>query len=188
MILQTYQEQQALVQKEPPGQSFATIGTVYEDGIALIFNGSETESLKHYKCNACVRFKDEAQSIKDSTAIQYDVDGDRVGFKRADEDEFTYTDHLTGPQGPQGIQGQTGATGPMGPTGPQGPQGIQGEKGEKGDKGDPGAPGVVTEIDLGFFAMQIKEDGNLYIITHDNESPPPLKINEDGDLIYTVGA
>ena len=57
MILQTYQEQQALVQKEPPGQSFATIGTVYEDGIALIFNGSETESLKHYKCNACVRFE-----------------------------------------------------------------------------------------------------------------------------------
>ena len=161
--------------------------------------GEDTDNSKYYAKEA-ERFKDEAQSIKDSTEIQYDVDGDRVGFKRADEDEFTYTDHLTGPQGPQGIQGQTGATGPMGPTGPQGvqgekgetgpqgPQGIQGEKGEKGDKGDPGAPGVVTEIDLGFFVMQIKEDGNLYIITHDNESPPPLKINEDGDLIYTVGA
>lgn len=145
------------------------------------------------------RFRDEAQNIKDSTEIQYTVDGDRVGFKRAKEEDFTYTDHLTGPQGPQGIQGQTGATGPMGPTGPQGvqgekgeigpqgPQGMQGEKGEKGDKGDPGAPGVVTEIGLGFFAMQIKSDGNLYIVTNDNESPPPLKINEDGDLIYTVG-
>lgn len=45
------------MQQEPPGQSFATVGTVYEDGIALIFNGAETESLKHYKCNACVRFE-----------------------------------------------------------------------------------------------------------------------------------
>ena len=56
MILETYQEQQAIVQPDPPGQSFATVGTVYEDGIALIFNGAETESLKHYKCNAAVRF------------------------------------------------------------------------------------------------------------------------------------
>ena len=56
MILETYQEQQAIVQPDPPGQSFATVGTVYEDGIALIFNGAETESLKHYKCNTAVRF------------------------------------------------------------------------------------------------------------------------------------
>lgn len=57
MILETYQEEQAIVQQDPPGQSFATVGTVYEDGIALIFNGAEKESLKHYKCNACVRFE-----------------------------------------------------------------------------------------------------------------------------------
>ena len=57
MILETYQEEQALAQPDPPGQSFAVVGTVYEDGIALIFNGSDTESLKHYKCNACVRFE-----------------------------------------------------------------------------------------------------------------------------------
>ena len=56
MILETYQEQQAIIQPDPPGQSFATVGTVYEDGIALIFNGAEAESLKHYKCNAAVRF------------------------------------------------------------------------------------------------------------------------------------
>ena len=56
MILETYQEQQAIVQPDPPGQSFATVGTVYEDGIALIFNGAEAESLKHYKCNTAVRF------------------------------------------------------------------------------------------------------------------------------------
>ncbi len=40
MILETYQEQQAIVQPDPPGQSFATVGTVYEDGIALIFIGT----------------------------------------------------------------------------------------------------------------------------------------------------
>lgn len=57
MILETYQEQQAVVPQEPTGQSFATVGTVYEDGITLIFNGAEAESLKHYKCNACVRFE-----------------------------------------------------------------------------------------------------------------------------------
>ena len=56
MILETYQEQHAIVQPDPPGQSFATVGTVYEDGIALIVNGAEAESLKHYKCNAAVRF------------------------------------------------------------------------------------------------------------------------------------
>lgn len=44
------------MQPDPPGQSFATVGTVYEDGIALIFNGAEAESLKHYKCNTAVRF------------------------------------------------------------------------------------------------------------------------------------
>lgn len=57
MILETFQEEQTIVQQDPPGQSFATVGTVYEDGIALIFNGAEKESQKHYKCNACVRFE-----------------------------------------------------------------------------------------------------------------------------------
>lgn len=34
----------------------ATVGAVYSDGIGLIFDGSETESEKHYKCNAAVTF------------------------------------------------------------------------------------------------------------------------------------
>lgn len=186
-------------------QDSATLSKSWAVGGTGTRSGEDTDNSKYYAREA-ERFKNEAQNIKDSTEIQYDVNGDRVGFKRADEDKFTYTDHLTGPQGPQGEKGDTGtqgpkgdtgATGPQGPagvqgekgeTGPQGPQGIQGEKGEKGDKGDPGASGIVTEIDLGFFGMQIKEDGNLYLITHNDESPPPLKINEDGDLIYTVGA
>lgn len=57
MIIETYQEQQSITQQEPPGQAFAIVGTVYEDGIALIFNGAETESLKHYKCNSAARFE-----------------------------------------------------------------------------------------------------------------------------------
>ena len=35
---------------------FATIGTVYEDGISLIFPGQTTESEKHYKCNTAIQF------------------------------------------------------------------------------------------------------------------------------------
>lgn len=140
--------------------------------------GEDTDNSKYYAGEA-ERFRDEAQKIKDSTEIQYDVDDDRVGFKRADEDAFTYTDHLTGPQGPKGEQGATGATGPMGPQGVQGPP---------GEKGDPGDNGVISKIDLGFFAMVIKSDGNLYIVTNENQEPPPFSINENGDLIYSTGA
>lgn len=41
----------------------------------------------------------EAGEIRDSTEVQYDVQSDRVGFKRADELEFTYTDSLKGADG-----------------------------------------------------------------------------------------
>ena len=195
--------------------------------------GEDTNNSKYYAGQA-EKYKDEAQDIKDSTEIQYRVDGDRVGFKRADEYDYTYTDHLTGPQGPQGeqgVQGQQGPpgqlgpqgpagvqgekgdkgdkgdkgedgakgdTGPQGPqgiqgpkgdtgaTGPQGPQGIQGPKGEKGDKGDKGDSGIISNVDLGFFAMQIKADGNLYIITNGDSPNPGFSIDENGNLIYTV--
>ncbi len=35
---------------------FATVGTVYADGIALIFDGQNAESQKHYQCNTAVTF------------------------------------------------------------------------------------------------------------------------------------
>nr|DAT30970.1 MAG TPA: hypothetical protein [Caudoviricetes sp.] len=35
----------------------ATVGTVYSDGISLIFDGQTTESLKHYKRNTAVTFQ-----------------------------------------------------------------------------------------------------------------------------------
>lgn len=47
----------------------------------------------------------EAQSIKDSTEVQYDVQPTRVGFKRADEATFTYTSDLKGPKGDKGDTG-----------------------------------------------------------------------------------
>ena len=37
--------------------SFATIGAVYQDGVSLIFDGTEDESEKHYKCNTSVFFR-----------------------------------------------------------------------------------------------------------------------------------
>ena len=35
---------------------FATVGTVYDDGIALIFEGDSAETQKHYLCNTSVLF------------------------------------------------------------------------------------------------------------------------------------
>lgn len=49
-----------------------------------------------YNADICVRSAQDAVAAKDSMAIEYDVDGTRVGFKRADETEFTYTDDLSG--------------------------------------------------------------------------------------------
>ena len=55
--------------------------------------------------------KADAQTIKDSTEIFYDVQTNKVGFRRADEENFTYTGDLTGPQGVQGEQGPRGLSG-----------------------------------------------------------------------------
>lgn len=162
-------------QSAEAAENSATLSESWAVGGTGTREGEDTDNSKYYAGEA-ERFRDEAQKIKDSTEIQYDVDGDRVGFKRADEDAFIYTDHLTGPQGPQGEQGATG---------PMGPQGVQGPPGEKGDPGD---NGVISKIDLGFFAMVIKSDGNLYIVTNENQEPPPFSINENGDLIYSTGA
>lgn len=37
--------------------SFATVGTVYSDGITLIFDGQSTASTKRYKYNTAVTFE-----------------------------------------------------------------------------------------------------------------------------------
>lgn len=221
-------------------------------------NSKNSETAAAKSAESAKEYRDEAQNIKDSTALQIHIDGDRIGLKRADQDAYTYTDHLTGPQGvqgvegpqgPQGVMGPAGPTGPQGPqgntgtkgdkgepgapgaqgpqgaagtqgpkgdtgptgpqgpkgdpgergadgaqgpqgnagpTGPQGPQGIQGEKGEKGEKGDKGDPGITVSVDSGLFAMQIKPNGNLYLITNDDSPNPGFSIDDAGNLIYTV--
>ena len=259
-------EQAAAESEKNAGQSAADsenssmLSESWAKGGTGIRDGEETNNSKYFARQA-EKFKDEAQDIKDSTEMQYRVDGDRVGFKRADEYDYTYTPHLTGPQGPQGEQGadgqqgppgqmgpvgpagvqgekgdkgepgekgepgvkgdtgpqgeqglrgdkgepgaagppgakgepgETGATGPAGPqgakgdTGPAGPQGIQGPKGDKGEKGDKGDNGIVSSVDLGFFAMQIKADGNLYIVTNGTTPNPGFSIDKNGNLIYTI--
>lgn len=40
-----------------PSFDLATVGAVYPDGLSLIFDGGESESAKHYKCNTTVSFR-----------------------------------------------------------------------------------------------------------------------------------
>lgn len=40
-----------------PSFELATVGTVYADGIGLIFDGADEQTAKHYKCNTSVVFQ-----------------------------------------------------------------------------------------------------------------------------------
>lgn len=123
-----------------------------------------------------------AQQIKDSTEIFYDIDeqGNRVGFRRANEPEFTYTPSLkgdkgdVGPQGPQGIQGETGPQGLQGiqgETGPQGPQGLKGDKGDTGPQGEQGIQGIQGPKGEDGLTVSVNnivhENGNITITAQD---------------------
>ena len=55
-IVENYQEEQQLEEQKAPEYSFATIGGVYDDGLALIFPGAEEESEKHYRANLYCKF------------------------------------------------------------------------------------------------------------------------------------
>lgn len=61
------------------------------------------------------------------------------------------------------------------------PRGKQGERGPRGPQGD---PGVSMEAG-GFYGMYVNQDGNL-ILSYTDETPPPLSLDESGNLIYTV--
>lgn len=54
--------------KEPESDNFATIGSVYADGVTLYFDSVQAESVKHYKVNNSVVFRagDRVRIIKDS--------------------------------------------------------------------------------------------------------------------------
>lgn len=94
----------------------------------------------------------------------------------------------TGATGAQGPKGDTGATGPQGAQGPQGPKGDTGATGPQGPKGDKGEDGSMVGVTLGggVFAMHVGEDGHLYLTHNDNEPTPPLSIDSDGHLVYTI--
>lgn len=76
--------------------------------------------------------------------------------------------------------------GDQGEAGPAGAQGIQGEKGEKGDKGDRGDSGITAVTD-GMYTLYVNSDGDLVAQYPDTADPPPLSIDDDGNLIYTTG-
>ena len=62
--------------------------------------------------------------------------------------------------------------------GPPGPPGPSGEDGKDGKNG------MITTMS-GQYAMQIKEDGHLYVVYPDNDTPPDLEI-QNGHLILTI--
>jgi hypothetical protein len=86
-----------------------------------------------------------------------------------------------GEQGERGIQGEIGVRGEQGLTGERGEQGIQGEKGEQGERGD---SGVNVPLESGFFRLEVRQDGNLWFIAHDDKQNP-FSISE-GDLILSL--
>ncbi len=92
----------------------------------------------------------------------------------------------TGPRGAAGLNGATGPAGKDGATGPAGPQGAQGPKGEKGEKGDPGESGVVTQIGAGLFGVSVRPNGDLVLTYADGTEKPPLTLDSDKNLIYTI--
>ncbi|MCL2598893.1 MAG: collagen-like protein [Firmicutes bacterium] len=83
------------------------------------------------------------------------------------------------------LRGQTGARGERGEQGLQGVQGEQGIQGEKGEKGDKGESGINVPLDSGYFRVEIRADGNLWVVTTDDIAPPTLSI-QDGNLVLTI--
>lgn len=56
-------------------------------------------------------------------------------------------------------------------------------KGDKGDKGDKGESGVTAPTN-GFFTLSVDDDGDLW--AHYADNPPPVELDEDGNLYYVV--
>lgn len=62
-------------------------------------------------------------------------------------------------------------------------------KGDTGPQGPKGEDGSVVSVSLGsgMFAMHVNDSGHL-ILTHNTTDPaPPLSINEEGHMVYTIG-
>ena len=91
---------------------------------------------------------------------------------------------IQGERGEQGIQGIQGERGEQGAQGPQGNHGAQGIRGERGEQGIQGESGVNVPLQNGFFRLEIRTDGNLWVISH-SERPHGLRISDDGYLVMS---
>lgn len=68
---------------------------------------------------------------------------------------------------------------------------LSGAQGIKGDKGDKGDPGYMLPLDSGFFRMEVRDDGHLWLASPDmDESPMRVERDETspqyGHLILTI--
>lgn len=55
----------------------------------------------------------------------------------------------------------------------------------KGEKGDKGQDGYNLPVNTGFFRMEVRADGHLYLVSPDIETSP-MRINAEGHLILTI--
>ena len=56
-IISSFQEEENLKETKSTSYSLAVVGNKYNDGLSLIFPGSDTESQKHYKYNTAYNFQ-----------------------------------------------------------------------------------------------------------------------------------
>lgn len=56
-IVSSYQAEEKLKETKSESYTLAIIGNKYNDGVSLIFPGSDTESQKHYKYNTAYNFQ-----------------------------------------------------------------------------------------------------------------------------------
>lgn len=89
-------------------------------------------------------------------------------------------------KGDKGEKGEQGIQGIQGIQGVQGIQGIQGEKGDKGEQGDRGLNGTIAPTN-GFYSFTVDESGDLWVHYPDEQNPPEVELNENGELILNLG-
>lgn len=56
-MIEGISESATIEEEQQSDMQLATVGTVYSDGLTLIFDGQTEETLKHYKCNTSVAFQ-----------------------------------------------------------------------------------------------------------------------------------
>lgn len=200
MSVMEHQEEQEIIaaEQESPIQTFATIGGVYEDGVSLIFDGEETATEKHYKCNTFFKYQpsDRVYILKDSgTYVVICVIGAPASSIAADTatiaDTATNAENATNATKATKAQTADTATDATNATKADAADGITAGK-NLGASTPSGYLGnaYVKEIQVGTYAnhLDITDD----IITHANASNYSVKgqlgtSNKPWGNIYTSG-